>query len=118
MERSALFGSPLAGKNVHPRHGGNGRQRLAPKAQGADGGKILRTAELAGGVAQKGRGQLARRYAAAVIRDAQVGKSAVLHLHRHGGSAGVQGVFQQLLGHAGGTLHHLAGGKEVGDVGV
>ena len=55
---------------------------------------------------------------AAVIGDAQIGETPVLYLHRNGGGPGVQGVFQQLLGHAGRALHHLAGGNEVGYVRV
>ena len=42
----------------------------------------------------------------------------MLHLHRYGGGPGVQGVFQQLLGDTGRALHHLAGGDEVGDMGI
>ncbi len=34
------------------------------------------------------------------------------------GGPGVDGVFHQLLGHAGGPLHHLAGGDQVGNVGI
>ena len=118
MQGCAPVRPPFPGEDVHPGHGGNGGQGLAPEAQGADGGQVLRPAELAGGVAQKGRGKLARGDAAAVIGDAQIGEAPVLHLHGNGGGAGVQGVFQQLLGHAGRALHHLAGGNEVGNMGV
>ena len=34
-------------------------------------------------------------------------------LHRHGAGPRVYGVLHQLLDHAGGALHHLAGGDEV-----
>ena len=118
MERCAPIRPPFPGEDVHPGHGGNGSQGLAPEAKGANGGQILRPAELAGGMAQKGRGKLRWRDAAAVIGDAQIGETPVLYLHRNGGGPGVQGVFQQLLGHAGRALHHLAGGNEVGYVRV
>ena len=46
------------------------------------------------------------------------GHPAVADLHRHSGSPGVDGVLHQLLGHAGRPLHHLAGGDQVGHMGV
>ena len=64
-------------------------------------------------MAQEGRGQLLGVNAAAVVSDPQIGQSAVLDLHHNGGGPGVDGVLQQLLGHTGGPLHHLAGGNEV-----
>ena len=85
----------------------------SPEAQRTDGGQICRRPQLAGGMAQKGRGQLLGVDAAAVVSDPQIGQSAVLDLHHNGGGPGVDGVLQQLLGHAGGPLHHLAGGNEV-----
>ena len=113
MERRAHIRAGGAGKDIHAADGGDGRQRLAPEAQRADGRQVGGGAELAGGMAQKGGGQLLRRDAAAVIGDAKIGEAAVLDLRRHGGRAGINGVFQQLLHHAGGTLHHLAGGDEI-----
>ena len=92
------------------------RERLAAKAQRADGGQILRRAQLARRVAQKSRRQLAWRDAAAVVADAKIGHAAVFHLHRHALRAGVNGVFQQLLDNARGALDHLARGDEVGDM--
>ena len=73
VQRGAAVRTGLPGKNIHPRHGGDGGQRFAAEAQRADGGKVLGAAELAGGVAQEGGGQLLRRDAAAVVRDADVG---------------------------------------------
>ena len=106
----------LARENVEPRNGRDRRERLAAKAQRADGGQILRRAQLARRVAQKSRRQLAWRDAAAVIADAKIGHAAVFHLHRHALRAGVNGVFQQLLDNARRALDHLARGDEVGDM--
>ena len=117
MEHSAAVRAGLPGEDVHPGHGGDGGQRLAPEAQRADGGQILRAAQLAGGVAQKGGGQLLRRDAAAVVRDADIGQAAPLQLGGDGGGTGVQRVFQKLLAHGGGTLHHLTGGDQIGQMG-
>lgn len=103
-------------KNVEPRNGRDRRERLAAKAQRADGGQILRRAQFARRVAQEGRRQLARRDAAAVVADAKIGHAAVFHLYRHALRAGVDGVFQQLLDNARRALDHLARGDEVGNM--
>ena len=68
-------------------------------------------------MAQKGGGQLLSRNTAAVIGDTDIGEAAVLDLRRHGGSARVDGVFQQFFHHAGRTLHHLTGGDEIRHMG-
>ena len=94
------------------RHGADRGQRLAAKAQRADGGQILRRAQFARRVAQEGRRQLARRDAAAVVADAKIGHAAVFHLYRHALRAGVDGVIQQLLDNARRALEHLAQGDE------
>ena len=108
---------PPPGEDFHPADGGDGGQGLAPEAQGADGGQIPGLTELAGGVAEEGGGQLLRRDAAAVVGDTDEGHAAVLDLHHQGGRARVNGVLHQLLDHAGGPLHHLAGGDQVRHVG-
>ena len=117
MQGRAAVGAPHTGENIQPRHGGDGRQRLAPETQRPDSRQVLRPAQLAGGVAQKRGRQLLRRDAAAVVRHPQVRHAAVLQLHGYGGRPGVQGVLQQLLAHAGGAFHHLAGSDEIGDMG-
>ena len=104
---------PPPGLNLHPADGGDGRQGLPPEAQGADFSQVLGPPQLGGGVAQKGRGQLRGGDAAAVVRHPDKAHAAPAELHHHGGAMGVQGVFHQLLYHAGGALHHLPGGNEV-----
>jgi hypothetical protein len=69
-------------------------------------------------VAEKGGGQLRPGDAAAVVGDTDESHTPPANLHRHGGGAGVDGVLHQLLYYAGGTLHHLAGGDEVGHMGL
>ena len=117
VQRGAAVRTGLPGKNIHPRHGGDGGQRFAAEAQSADGGKVLGAAELAGGVAQEGGGQLLRRDAAAVVRNADVGQAALFQLGGNGGGTGVKSVFQKLLAHGGGAFHHLAGGDQVRQMG-
>ena len=68
-------------------------------------------------MAQEGGGQLLRRDAAAVVRDADVGQAALFQLGGNGGGAGVKSVFQKLLAHGGGAFHHLAGGDQVRQMG-
>ena len=43
-----------AGEQFHPGDGGDGRQRLPPEAQGADGLQVVFASDLAGGMAQEG----------------------------------------------------------------
>ena len=104
--------------HINARHGADGGQRLTPEAQRADGFQIVLGTQLTGGVAQKGGGQLLGRHAAAVVGDPDEGHAAVIDLHRHLLGPGVDGVFHQFLGHAGRTLHHLAGGDQVGHMTV
>ena len=68
-------------------------------------------------MAQKRRGQLLRRNAAAVVRHADEAHAAVANFHGNGGGAGIQCVFHQLLHHAGRTLHHLTGCNEIRHMG-
>ena len=105
------------GQKIDAADGGDGRQCLPPEAHGADSGEVLRRAQLRGGVAEKGCPGILRLHTAAVVCDAQEGHAAVPDLHGNLGGTGVHGVFQQLLDHGGGTLHHFARGDEVGDMG-
>ena len=103
----------LPGEHVQPADGGDGRQRLAPEAQGTNGRQISGGAHFAGGVAEEGGGQFLRRDAAAVVRHPDEGHAAALQLGHHGGRSGVYGVFDELLHDAGRPFHHLAGGDEI-----
>ena len=110
------LGSP--GHDLHPGDGGNGGQGLPPEAQGADGLQVIFGAQLAGGVAEKGGLYLAGGDAPAVVGDPEEGHPPVGDLHGDLGGPGVDGVLHQLLGHGGGPLHHLAGGDQVGHMGI
>jgi hypothetical protein len=68
-------------------------------------------------MAQEGGADLVRRDAASVVRDPHIGGTAPADLHRDGGGTGIDGVFHQLLDDGTGTLHHLAGGDHVGQLG-
>ena len=105
------------GHYVDAGHGADCGQSLATEAQGADGLQIILGAQFAGGVAQKCGRQLIRLHAAPVIGHTDKGHAAVCNFHRHLFGSGVDGVFHQLLGHAGRTLHHLTGGDQVGHMG-
>ena len=107
-----------AAHHVDAGDGGNGGQCLPPEPQGADGLQVILRAQLAGGVAEEGGLHLGGRDAAAVIGDPEKSEAAVGDLHGHRSRPRVDGVFHQLLGHAGRPLHHLAGGDQVGNVGI
>jgi hypothetical protein len=94
----------------------DGGQGLAAEAEGADPEQVLGAVELAGGVAGEGQRQVLGGDAAAVVHDADELGAAALDLEVDAGTAGVEGVLQQLLDHAGGPLDDLAGG-DLGDHG-
>ena len=82
-----------------------------------DGLQIAGLAQLACRMAQEGRFSFVRGDAAAVVRHAQKGHAAVVQLDGDVLCAGVDGVFDQLLGGTGRTLHHLAGGDHIRHLG-
>ena len=89
-----------------------------PRVPMASSLQIVLGAQLAGGVAEEGGLQLLRRDAAAVVGHPQKGHPPVGDLHRDGAGPRVNGVLHELLGHRRGALHHLAGGDQVGHMGV
>src|ERR1019366_1616009 len=95
---------------------GNGRQGFAAEPQGGNRKQILDVAQLAGGVALEGQQRIVAQHAAAIVDDADQPAAAGFHFHAHFHRAGVEGVFEQLLDHRGGTLHHFSGGDFVGDL--
>ena len=102
-----------AGEKLHLAHGGDGGQRLAAKAHGADRLETRFIMELRGRVAQEGDARVLGGHALPVILHADEGGPAVADLHRHAVSPGVKGVFHQLLDDGGRPLHHLAGGDHI-----
>ena len=103
---------------AQPRHRTDRRQRLAPETEGADRLQVFEAADLAGGVAGQGQRQVILVDAAAVVAHPDQLGAALLHVHGDLAGAGVERVFQQLLKHRGGALHHLAGGDLVGEPGI
>ena len=89
-----------------------------PEAQGADGLQIVLGAQFAGGVAEKGGLRLGGGDAAAVVGNPDEAHAAVLDLHGQGVRPGVDSVLHELLDHRRGPLHHLAGGDQIGHVGI
>ena len=67
-------------------------------------------------MAQKGGAGILGFHAAAIVRDPQKGHAAVLDLHGDLGGTGIHGIFQQFFDNTGGTLHHLTGGDQIGNM--
>ncbi len=86
----------------------NRGQRLATEAERTDGEQIVGTGELAGGVTGEGKRQVVGRDAAAIIDDANRLDAALLDFHVDPRSAGIDGIFEQLLDDAGGAFDDLA----------
>ena len=107
-----------AGEQLDAGDGGDGRQSLPPEAQGADGLQIVLGAQFAGGVAEEGGLRLGGGDAAAVVGNPDEAHAAVLDLHGQGVRPGVDSVLHELLDHRRGPLHHLAGGDQIGHVGI
>ena len=72
--------------------------------------------ELGGGVAVDGERQVGRGHAAAVVGDADPPPAAAIGEDVDPAGAGVDGVLDEFLDHARGTLDHLAGGDAVDDL--
>ena len=104
------------GLTVHAREQGelghriDGRQRLAPKAQGHDRFEVIQVADLAGGVALERGGQLVRGDAAAIVFHRNQPGAATHQAQRDALRPGVHGVVHQLAHHRGRALNHLACG--------
>ena len=99
-------------QNLHPGNTGNGGQCLTPEAQCVDVGQVLGGLDLAGSMADKGLVDVLGLDAGAVIHDLQLLDAAAADGKRDLGGTGVNGVFQQFLGHRSRAFHHLAGGDK------
>ena len=105
------------GQQVNAADGGNGCQCLSPESHGGDGCQVLLCAEFGSGMALEGRHRILRLHSTAVVRHPQEGHAAVPDLQGDLGGSGIHGIFQQLLDHGGGALHHLSGGDQIGHMG-
>ena len=101
-------GSLCFGDQLHHGNRRDAGKRLTAEAQAVQMIQVLRRADLAGGMPEKGLPDLLLLNAVPVVRHADKGASPVPDLHRHSVRSRVHGVFHQLLHHAGGPLHHLA----------
>ena len=97
-----------AGFEQQPRHRGDGRQRLAAKAQRGDGEQVFHVPQLAGGVPLEGQQRIVAQHPAAIVGDPDQPPSAAFHLDAQHCGAGVQRIFQQLFHYRSGPFHHLA----------
>ena len=88
-----------SGGQLYTGHAGNGCQCFTAEAQRVDAVQIIRLFDLAGGVADKRRGNVFRLNAGAVVADLDQLNAAGFNADRHLRSSGIDGVFQQLLDH-------------------
>ena len=118
MQAGALELTLHAGQKVHLADRCGRGKGLAAEAEGPDRLEILLPAQLGGRMAEEGRLRVLPDHAAAVVGDAQEGHAAVLDLDGDHPRTGVNGIFNELLGHGGRALHDLAGGNQIRHMGI
>ena len=89
-------------------------QRLAAKAEGRDGQKIVSVANLRSGMALEGQHGVVAHHTAAVVGHLNEFLAAGFDVDPNAPRTRIQRVLQQLLDHRSRTLHHLAGSDLVG----
>ncbi len=102
---------------TQPRHRTDTRQGLAAETEAAHRDQIVEAADLAGGVAAEGQGQIVAMDAAAVVAHADEAHPALPHLDVDAARPGVEAVFHQLFDDRRRPLHHFAGGDLIGEDG-
>ncbi len=105
----------MARGDAEPRDRADRGQRFAAEPERADLQEIL-VVELGGGVAIDREREIGRGHAAAIVGDADPPPSAAVGEDIDPAGAGVDGVLDQFLDHAGGPLDHFAGGDAVDDL--
>ena len=98
------------GLELHLRHGGYRRERLAPEPHGVQGEQVVGLAYLRRGVALERQARVGLRHARAVVDYLYRRAPGVDHKHVDGGGAGIDGVLNQFFYHRSRALYHLAGG--------
>ena len=101
--------------HAQPRHGSDRGQRLAAKAERADGLQIIERGDLAGRVTGQRQRQFRGRDAAAVIAHAHQADAATLDVDFDAPGAGVQAVFDDFLDDRRRPLDHFAGSDLVNE---
>ena len=91
------------------------RQRLTPKAHGGNGAQVLGPLNFARRVSLQAEQRVIPAHAKPIVRHADQTPAPRLNLHGDACGLGIQGILDQLLDHAGRTLHHFAGGNLVGN---
>ena len=107
--------APFARGYCKARHGGDGGQGLAAKAQRADVDQIV-PLQLGCGVALQGEAQIIAAHAAAIVGDFYEGLAAVAENDLDALRARVQGVLRQLLDNSERPLDDLSGGDAVDQI--
>jgi hypothetical protein len=103
-----------AGFELDAGDGGDGRKRFAAEAEGGDGEQVVAGADLGGSVALEGQQGVVADHADAVVGDADELAASGFDFDADTGSAGVEGVFEQLFHHGRGAVDDLAGGDLIG----
>ena len=111
----AVFGAELvrslAGQQSQAGDRGDAWQGFAPKAEGLNPGDIGGAGNLAGGKTLTRQADIFGGHARTVIGDLDQPPTALLDLDSNRVGAGIQGVFNEFLDHAGRSLNDLAGGN-------
>jgi hypothetical protein len=106
----------LLGADFDLGHGRDAGQRLAPETQRTDAKQVFGRADFAGGVALQAHPGIGGRHARAVVDHLHKLLTRFFHNELNLSGASIDGIFQQLLHHGGGALHHFAGRNLVGEV--
>ncbi len=97
-------------------HAGDAWQRFAAKAHRGNRAEVFGALNFAGGVAFEAEQGVIAAHAEAVVRDADQASAASLDFHGDARGAGVEGILDEFLNHAGGAFDHFASGDLVGDL--
>ena len=103
----------LARTQLHLRHGGDRRERLAPEAERLERINILQRRDLAGSMPVESHAGVDGRHAATVVHDLNQLLAAVPEIDLHAAGSGIDRILHHLLHHRRRTVHHLTGGNLV-----
>src|SRR5262249_46128669 len=89
-------------------HAADGGESFAAEAKRGDAKQVLGIAQFAGGMTGEGQRQILCQDAAAVVNHPNAVGTALINFYLDAPAAGIQGVFQEFLDDAGGTLDDFA----------
>ena len=107
-----------AGVEFYFRNRGYRRESFAAEAHRRYGLQPLLVVQLRCSVPQEGNARVLRRHAAAVVRDADIGRAPAADLDGYILRPSVERVLDQLLDDGSRTLDHLAGGDHISHMGL